>query len=267
VAIPALVRRAAIFPELDLPDPPPEHPYKVVRADGYTIGVFAGLSFGQVSISAVGTDAIERTIEEARSVLATYGMRQGAWMVPEAASPAGLVDELLRLGMVPYEEPPLEPRFAAMVALSPPEPGRPDTEARLTRTFEEYQAGNRVARTAFEVGEDDRLAFEAQERSLWEIQSSGGAFRSFIALIDGEVVGSSGSIDGANATYLSGGSTREDMRGRGVYRALVRARWDAAVERGTPALTVGAGRMSQPILERLGFTTVGWIDCLLDRFE
>ena len=39
-----------------------------------------------------------------------------------------------------------------------------------------------------------------------------------------------------------------------------------AVERDTPALTVGAGRMSQPILERLGFIAVGWIDCLLDRF-
>ena len=30
------------------------------------------------------------------------------------------------------------------------------------------------------------------------------------------------------------GSVRAEMRGRGAYRALVRARWDAAVERGTP---------------------------------
>jgi hypothetical protein len=55
------------------------------------------------------------------------------------------------------------------------------------------------------------------------------------------------------------------MRGRGVYRALVRARWDAAVAHDTHALTVTAGRMSRPILERLGFVTVGWVDCLLDR--
>ncbi len=267
MAIPALVRRAAIFPELDLPDPPPEHPYEVIRADGYAIGIFPGLSFGQVSVSAVGTDAIEQTIEDARSTLATYGMSQGAWMVPEAASPAGVVDELRRLGMVPYEEPPLEPRFAAMAALLPPDLGLSDAEVRPARTFEEYQAGNRIAGVAFEVSEEDRVAFEAQERRLWEIQSAGGPFRSFIALIDGDIVGSSSSIDGANATYLSGGSTREDMRGRGVYRALVRARWDAAVERGIPALTVRAGQMSQPILKRLGFVTVGWIDCMLDRFD
>jgi predicted GNAT superfamily acetyltransferase len=53
-------------------------------------------------------------------------------------------------------------------------------------------------------------------------------------------------------------------RGRGVYRALVRARWDVAVARGTPALVVQAGTMSQPILERLGFRTVCTIRLFVD---
>lgn len=53
-----------------------------------------------------------------------------------------------------------------------------------------------------------------------------------------------------------GGATAEWARGRGAYRAVVRVRWDAAVERGTPALAVGAGSMSRPILERLGFDHV-----------
>jgi hypothetical protein len=39
----------------------------------------------------------------------------------------------------------------------------------------------------------------------------------------------------------------------------------AAVERDTPALTVGAGLMSRPILERAGFSIVGWEDVLLDE--
>jgi hypothetical protein len=46
---------------------------------------------------------------------------------------------------------------------------------------------------------------------------------------------------------------------------LVRARWDAAAGRGTPILTVGAGAMSRPILERLGFSIVGWRDSLIDE--
>ena len=56
--------------------------------------------------------------------------------------------------------------------------------------------------------------------------------------------------------YLMGGATAEWARGRGACRAVVRVRWDAAVERGTPAIAVGAGPMSRPILERLGFEQV-----------
>jgi hypothetical protein len=50
-----------------------------------------------------------------------------------------------------------------------------------------------------------------------------------------------------------------------VYRSLVRARWDYAVERGTPALTVQAGRMSRPILERLGFELITPVRVYVDK--
>ena len=50
----------------------------------------------------------------------------------------------------------------------------------------------------------------------------------------------------------SAGAAR-DARGRGAYRALVAARWETAVELGTPALAIQAGAMSRPVLERCGF--------------
>jgi len=58
---------------------------------------------------------------------------------------------------------------------------------------------------------------------------------------------------------LVGGTTLPEARGRGAYRALVRARWDVAVRRRTPALVVAAAPSSQAILRRLGFQCV----CLL----
>ena len=166
MTIPELVRQAALFPHVDLPDPPPEHPYTIAHRDGYDVGFFPGLSYGMVSARAIADDAVESTIAEAQSLLAEHGKTQAAWMVPEAASPVGLADRLRGLGMVPYDEPPLEPRFAAMAVVTPTEPGPPGVEARLAHTFEEFQAGNRLAGDAFDVSDEDRHAFEAQERLM-----------------------------------------------------------------------------------------------------
>jgi predicted GNAT superfamily acetyltransferase len=64
--------------------------------------------------------------------------------------------------------------------------------------------------------------------------------------------------------FLIGGSTASWARGRGLYRALVRARWDYAAARGTPALVVHAvPATSYPILVRLGFQEV----CRIRRLE
>jgi len=60
------------------------------------------------------------------------------------------------------------------------------------------------------------------------------------------------------------GGVLAEARGRGAYRALVRARWDDAVAARQPALVVHAGAMSRPILERLGFHAVAEQEVLLD---
>jgi GNAT superfamily N-acetyltransferase len=52
---------------------------------------------------------------------------------------------------------------------------------------------------------------------------------------------------------LWGGSTVPELRHRGIYTALVSARLEEARQRGARFLTVDAGEMSHPILERLGF--------------
>ena len=87
----------------------------------------------------------------------------------------------------------------------------------------------------------------------------------YLAYVDGEAIASADVIFFPFAAFLSGASTNRSYRGRGAFRALVRARWDEAVRRGTPALVVGAGRMSRPILERIGFTTVAEQHILVDR--
>jgi len=81
------------------------------------------------------------------------------------------------------------------------------------------------------------------------------------------VVGTSYAGFGAAGVNLFGGSVLPGARGRGVYRELVRARWQAAVDRGTPALTVQAGRMSRPICERLGFGYLASVRVFVDELR
>jgi GNAT superfamily N-acetyltransferase len=266
VRIPDKVKAAALFPHVDLPEPPPDHPYRQVQRDGYMVGLFPGLTYGSVSVRAIGADSVEQTVKDARGVLAEDGKSRGAWVIADAASPGGLAESLRGYGMVSAEEPPFESRVAAMALVSPPEGGG-DVEARPPKNFEEFQARVLLEAEVFGVGGEDLAAAQAQEQRLWEMEQQGTSpVRYFIALVEGEVVGGAAVVLGANAGFMSGGYTRADMRGRGVYRALVRARWEAVVAAGIPALTVTAGQMSRPILERLGFQTVGWVDCLLDDF-
>jgi hypothetical protein len=148
-----------------------------------------------------------------RSLLRERGKSRAVWVVPEAAEPSGLATRLLALGFEPWDEDGGDPRLRLMATVEPPASGPPDVIARAAGSADEIRGGIGVAGAAF--GESD-----------------------------GEVVGYGRAIFADDAVHLLGGSTRRDMRGRGVCRALLRARWDAAVARGTPALTVEAQRTS-----------------------
>ena len=88
----------------------------------------------------------------------------------------------------------------------------------------------------------------------------------YLAYVDGRPVARGSAAFGERGATLFGGSTLPEARGRGAYRALVAARWEDAVARGTPVLVTQAGPMSRPILARLGFREVCEIRILVDRF-
>jgi GNAT superfamily N-acetyltransferase len=260
------VRTAAMFSISRGPEPPAGMPIEKIHIDGLTVLLLPGPSGAMVEARALDESTLSETVERVRELLRERAKERAAWFVPEAAAPADLAARLAELALRPYDEAPFEPRFAAMARVEPPEHGPPDVEARASRTFEEYMGGVAVSDDAFDHDEADRRAWQEHRRTEWsQLESGASPFRSFVALLEGEIVGSAGALLCEHGINLIGGSVREDARGRGVYRALVRARWDLAAELGTPALTVQAGAMSRPILERLGFEIVGWTDCLLDR--
>jgi hypothetical protein len=98
-----------------------------------------------------------------------------------------------------------------------------------------------------------------------QYSTAGNTARQFNASVDGTVVGTAAAVIGTSGVNLFGGSVVSWARGKGVYRALTHARWKFAVERGVPALTVQAGRMSRPIVEQLGFTMVAPVLVYVDE--
>lgn len=80
----------------------------------------------------------------------------------------------------------------------------------------------------------------------------------YVAYVDGNPASCGWVRFAENSRFASlwGGSTVEQYRGRGVYKALVAARAVEARQRGVDFLNVDASPMSRPILERLGFQVI-----------
>lgn len=204
-------------------------------------------------------DTIDAALEEVHTHLRERGRSSCTWEVGSSATPSDLAEQLRARGLVDERD----PYVVGMVLTQPPRAQPAGIEARVARDFEEFRAAQRVAEEAFggDVGMDDD-----QLRARYDEQLATGGWKTFVALLDGEIVASASSTYVEGAVTLNGGAVLSRARGRGAYRALVAARWADAVERGTPALVTQAGAMSKPILERLGFRAVAEITILLDEF-
>ena len=145
--------------------------------------------------------------------------------------------------------------------------GRRASRCGGVETAAEYAATIEIDWEVWQLSEEERAARRAVELDRWEPVHRAGVVHHYAAFVDGERVGFGRAIDMVGAVGLFGGAVLPEARGRGAYRALVRARWEHAAERGTPLLVVQAGAMSEPVLTRLGFESHGEIDLLVDRLE
>jgi GNAT superfamily N-acetyltransferase len=199
-------------------------------------------------------------VEEIREVIRGRGRTGSTWEVGSSATPSGLADRLLELGLVPYEE----PVAAAMLLDHPPAgTGGEDVEVRRVGSLEAFRTAQRISSEAFGVPRDNLDDDEALAKEFAGMSEAGGMV--FLAYLGGEPVGQGTAFATVRGVSLAGGSVLPAHRGAGAYRALVLARWDEAVRRGTPLLATNAGAMSRPILERLGFRQVAEIRILLDE--
>jgi GNAT superfamily N-acetyltransferase len=243
----------------------PESGLTRILTDSYCILLGPVPSFTLVMRLRLDADHVAETISEVRRVISERGHHGANWWVGSASTPADLPDRLLTHGFVPDERPGFEPHVTVLVLVSEP-PAVAGVEARRVESYEEYRLAAEISRTAFGSSADDHAEWEAIAEQRYEAERAGHAPRSYIAFVDGRAVGAAAAIVEPRlpAVLMIAGGVLPAARGAGVYRALVRARWDDAVANGSPALCTQAGKMSRPILERLGFEVVDEQEVLLD---
>ena len=194
-------------------------------------------------------DEVEAARKEIHGHVRAKGRRSCSWEVGSNATPDDLVDRLHALGLEDQE------LAIGMVLTEPPAQRAPEIEVRRAGTPDELLAAARIAATAF-GGPEPLEAPPPDPRNVV-----------YLAFVDGEPVARASASFSEHGVTLFGGATLPEARGRGAYRALVAARWDDAVARGTPALVTQAGAMSRPILARLGFREVCEIRILVDTLD
>jgi hypothetical protein len=229
-----------------------------IETDRYTLCMGAGKTWNTVQRQRLRTDEVDVVLEEVRSLLRARGRSRTQWELGSCAQPPGLDELLLQRGLVPDKD----PYTVALVLAHTPPPPTSGMVARAVETFEDYAAAVDVQWQAFETPQNERVEERAQLQERWRQTPT----IMHAVWLDDEIVCAGTCAPTPHGLLLYGGATVPRARGRGAYRALLRARWDEAVARGTPVLITQGGSMSRPILERIGFQRVGHVHVLVDEF-
>jgi XTP/dITP diphosphohydrolase len=260
VELPTEQRRFALHPSDFLPAPKP--PFE--RIEGSGVRFFVTPSWISVGKHRLEPEGVESAIEAARSLARERGRTKIEWSLGPDATPEDLAERLLGAGLVRADEPPFARSGAALVLTSPPPPHPSGIATRRVATLDDFRSCDNVYSVGFQVPEEDRAAWDATLEQRWASYQTEDHVLQFVASMGGEPVAAATALLTPVGVFLGGAATLPEARGRGAFRALVHARWEEAVRRGTPFLAVEAGPQSRPVLERLGFERIGETEAFLD---
>ena len=233
---------------------PPEPKLRIERRDGFALVLYGRSAW----VHHVRLGAIEPAVEEVRALAAAAGIERVSWWIGELTRPHGLAEQLLELGFEP-DDPPEE----TSLTLAVPPRGEPSLPVRRAETFDDIAEALEIDWSVFGVPEAERAIRRLETREAYAALEASGLVSCYLAELDGTPVGFGRIVFTPHGGVLMGGATRPEARGKGAYVSLVHARWQAAVERGTPRLTVSAGPESTPILTRLGFERIGTVKLMV----
>lgn len=163
----------------------------------------------------------------------------------------GLHDALVEHGFVPADQESIMIGEAAALAVDVPLPG--GVTLRRVTAEADVRAMCAMQDEVFGAPPSDETANAVLRR-----QALDDGMELWVAEAAGEIV-SAGRLEpvpGTDFAGIWGGCTRQEWRGRGIYRALTSARARSALARGKTLVHSDSTAYSRPILERYGFARV-----------
>lgn len=230
----------------------------VSRIDDGRICIVQGATWASISAARFEERDVDDVLAHVRA--AVPADKKQTWWIGPSAAPPNLIELLQQRGFA-YAE---HPEVRALALTSAPPGDRGGAEVRRVETFEDFVVSRELQWEGFDTPGEQRERQRAHLATEFAEAAEHGVPVVFVASLDGRPAATGAAIPSDRGVFLIGGTTAAWARGRGAYRALVRARWDFAVERGTPALVTEAlVDTSYPILRRLGFSEV----CTIWRLE
>jgi GNAT superfamily N-acetyltransferase len=202
----------------------------------------------------LSADQVSQRVDHSAAILSNKGLPEATWWVGELSTPDDLAERLVELGLEPDD--PAE--MTSMTIVERPA-GEPEVEVRRVETLDDELQGLEIDWEAFDVPAEERELRRGEAEAAWRTIQADGRQSTFLAYLDDEPVGFGRLVTTPHGALLLGGATLPAARGKGVYTALVHARWREAVGRGVPRLAVAAGPASAPILLGLGFERIGTV--------
>jgi hypothetical protein len=231
----------------------------VTRYDDGRVCILQGPTWATVAAPNVGADEVDDLIAFVHERIPRE--KDTVWWLGPSSRPVDLEERLRARGFQDATSPVLH-----AVALTREPTAASDVEVRRVETLEDFVTAREVQWDAFATPSERRERQRPFLATEFAETRESGILVVFLAFVDARPAATGVAVLGGRGVFLIAGSTAPWARGRGCYRALVRARWDLAVEQGTPALVTHAvPDTSYPILERLGFEDVCTVRRLKER--
>ncbi len=232
----------------------------VTRYDDGRVCIIQGANWAAVSAPRVEDDEVPQLLALTRALIPRGKLV--TWWIGPSARPADIVERLRAAGLTDPAD--RVARAVGLVLTKEPAELPAGVEVHRIETYDDFVAARELQWDAFETPPARREESRRRFRADFDESMALGIPVGFLATLGGRPAATAMSVPSPRGVFLIGGSTATWARGRGLYRALVRARWDDAVTRGTPALVTQANpETSYPILKRLGFEEV----CEIVRLE